>query len=86
MHDQCWQLWFDHFTNEGLVFGFTSHQRPQRFHFQGAAPLLRRPQVILFLRLDCSALVEDLKWAPQDDEEPPDDDAGPLLQSFVLCH
>ena len=85
LHGQRWRLWFDQSTSQGRVFGFTSQQGVQRFHFQGAAHLLRRLRDTLFPFPDDNVLVEDPKWASHDNEEPPHGDARPPLLPFVPC-
>ena len=62
LHDQRWRLWFDQSDCRGLVFGFTSHQGDQRFHFQGASHLLRRLREVLFLVPDYNDLVAAPQW------------------------
>ena len=80
---QPWRLWFDQSYCWGLVFGFTSHQGNQRFHFQGATHLLRLPRNVLFPVPDYSDLVAATQWTSHDEEDPPDDD--PPLLLYVNC-
>ena len=83
LHDQQWRLWFDQSNFQGLVLGFTSHQRNQRFHFQWATQLLRQPRDVLFPVPDYNDLVAAPRSTSRDEEDPLDDD--PPLLPYVNC-
>ena len=60
-----------------------SHQGNQRFHFHGAAHLLRQVRDVLFPVPDYNDLVAAPQWTSHDEEDPPDD-SSPLLP-YVSC-
>ena len=82
LHNQRWK-WFDQSNLRGLVFGFTSHQGNQRFHFMGAVHLLRQLREVLFPVPGYKDLVVAPQWTSHDEEDPPGD--GPPLLPYLSC-